>query len=1289
MNRFKTRPDWSFLRTISRLILIACLSSGFLSLAEEPFVEEFDGPELDESWMIFDKEGDTHKGFTGKGEYEIVDSQSTADAGLGRALSGTGDFTADVSLRLQDFFEGRADFKFRFLAPKFMELVFNSNDLIRVYSGERGGNAVSLPAFGYPGDAPMHIRFSWTESSGTMRVGVAIEEDPLQLITTIDGLTGFQPTRVDLVLFRIGPGDHSPRLFLDRFEILDEALPVGIPAFSDDFSGPDLGEGWSPLDNEDGATQIGFADGRYEIKDNQKGGDAGVRRPVGGTGSFTATARLTLQDFAGSNSDFKFRFLGGKFIEVVYNSFDDIRVFSGEVGGNIGRFNKVGFQDGDVLDFKMAFDSVTGTVQVGFAQNGGPMILLAEESSLFGFEPKNVDLMLFKFGDGNGNAPRLLLDQFELNSGYLPLAVEPFTDDFDGPALAAAWNPVGNEAGQAGFLDGGHYEIKGGEGDESNGLRLRLPAPGSVTVDLKAKLTGFSGSDADFRLRLPGPGDTQLAFGGDGSLRVFSQEKGGEILKLDDFNLGNDEPLDVRIAWNADSLALEMGVAKNGEDLELIVSEFDVSSFDPRSLEILLSNSGETSLMLDKIAVRQGFAAVPVERIEPFVDEFDGPDLSLDWAELDDVAQIGFSDGLYQFSDPSRSAGVAGIQTPIIGGGSFTVDADIIFDEFLGTGSDFKIRLFGGAFIELVYNSFDDIRVHSGEKGPINRINKVGITHGVPVHFRFIWNEAIGTAQYGMMINDGPWTIIGTATGLTDFTPNSVDMVMFKFGDGPVPLVSIDRFELRPGVFEMPTTPPVQPFQDSFDGPDLAEGWSLIDDSTDAQVGFSDGRYQVQDPSTSAGAAGIQRKLVGMGGSFTADLAVRLDQFSGSNSDFKFRFLGGRFLEIVYNSFDDLRVFSQERGENVARLQGVGIQDGDDLQLRLIWDDSAKEAVVGLAVGSDPMMEIARVADLKEFGPATVDFILFKFGEGNGNTPAMTIDSFEITSAVVPIPEVLPPVEAFADTFDGPELGEGWTLRDETPEAQIGFNDLGAYQVNEPSTSSGGDAGIRRALPGGGSFTADLELQFQDFSGSNSDFKFRFFGGKFIELVYNSFDDIRVFSAEKGGNVNRINKVGITDGVPLHFRFTWDAEGGTATFTLSIDGGAMQEIASADGLTAFSPDTVDFVMFKFGEGNGNTPKMLIDRFEIQPGIAPPPGAGMLAPVEITGIDLSGDAALTATITWTSAPGESYNLEWSENLIDWSELASGIASAGDETSASEMEIPQEVSHRFYRVLRSNP
>ena len=93
----------------------------------------------------------------------------------------------------------------------------------------------------------------------------------------------------------------------------------------------------------------------------------------------------------------------------------------------------------------------------------------------------------------------------------------------------------------------------------------------------------------------------------------------------------------------------------------------------------------------------------------------------------------------------------------------------------------------------------------------------------------------------------------------------------------------------------------------------------------------------------------------------------------------------------------------------------------------------------------------------------------------------------EIRDGVFPIPEVQPPAEGIVELFDGPELGEEWSVRDDSVEAQIGFTGDGRYQVNEPSTSAGGDAGIRRSFTSGGSFTADLKMHFEDFIGSHTD----------------------------------------------------------------------------------------------------------------------------------------------------------------------------------------------------------
>ena len=170
--------------------------------------------------------------------------------------------------------------------------------------------------------------------------------------------------------------------------------------------------------------------------------------------------------------------------------------------------------------------------------------------------------------------------------------------------------------------------------------------------------------------------------------------------------------------------------------------------------------------------------------------------------------------------------------------------------------------------------------------------------------------------------------------------------------------------------------------------------------------------------------------------------------------------------------------------------------------------------------------------------------------------------------------------------------------------------------------------------------------------------------------------------------MNRIDDIGVTDGVPLHFRFIWDAETGNATYGVSIDGGAMLEIATAEGLKEFAPNIVDFVMFKFGEGNGNTPKMLVDHFEIRDGVFPLSEGDDGPVIEITDIDVTDEAPQAVTITWSSTQGAAYKVEWSNNLVDWNGLADNIVSSGEETSAKDADIPGDVDRRFYRVRQSN-
>ena len=276
-----------------------------------------------------------------------------------------------------------------------------------------------------------------------------------------------------------------------------------------------------------------------------------------------------------------------------------------------------------------------------------------------------MDLLLFKFGEGNGNAPRLQLDRFEIRDGFLPVEVQPFLDEFDGPELHPDWVKLDAEGDtQVGFNGSGQYEVKDTQTSDDAGLRLRMPAPGSITADVSAKLEDFAGSDSDFRVRFPGTGAIDVILDSSGKLSVLSG--GEEISAKEGFDLVDGDTLDVRVTHDRENSDLQVGVGLNGEGLNAIVNDSGFDEFDPRVLEIVLAKDGEGNgksprMLLDRVSVRQGFSPVPVDQIEPFADTFDGPELEEGWSIQDEEAQKGFEDGAYQISDASTSANTAGI----------------------------------------------------------------------------------------------------------------------------------------------------------------------------------------------------------------------------------------------------------------------------------------------------------------------------------------------------------------------------------------------------------------------------------------------------------------------------------------------------------------------------------------------------------------------------------------------------------------------------------------------------
>lgn len=72
----------------------------------------------------------------------------------------------------------------------------------------------------------------------------------------------------------------------------------------------------------------------------------------------------------------------------------------------------------------------------------------------------------------------------------------------------------------------------------------------------------------------------------------------------------------------------------------------------------------------------------------------------------------------------------------------------------------------------------------------------------------------------------------------------------------------------------------------------------------------------------------------------------------------------------------------------------------------------------------------------------------------------------------------------------------------------------------------------------------------------------------------------------------------------------------------------------------------------------------------------------VAALEITGIELNATAD-AATVTWTSRPGVTYALDFSEDLVSWEEVEGDIASGGAVTTFTETGL-EPGRRRFYQV-----
>ena len=76
-----------------------------------------------------------------------------------------------------------------------------------------------------------------------------------------------------------------------------------------------------------------------------------------------------------------------------------------------------------------------------------------------------------------------------------------------------------------------------------------------------------------------------------------------------------------------------------------------------------------------------------------------------------------------------------------------------------------------------------------------------------------------------------------------------------------------------------------------------------------------------------------------------------------------------------------------------------------------------------------------------------------------------------------------------------------------------------------------------------------------------------------------------------------------------------------------------------------------------------------------------PGKGV--PLQVTGFGMNGEP-VTASITWTSSPGEFYAIESSADLRQWEEIDDGILSQGQSTTY-DFQLTGGLKKVFYRIV----
>jgi hypothetical protein len=209
----------------------------------------------------------------------------------------------------------------------------------------------------------------------------------------------------------------------------------------------------------------------------------------------------------------------------------------------------------------------------------------------------------------------------------------------------------------------------------------------------------------------------------------------------------------------------------------------------------------------------------------------------------------------------------------------------------------------------------------------------------------------------------------------------------------------------------------------------------------------------------------------------------------------------------------------------------------------------------------------------------------------------------------------------FTENFSGSTLAPNWTLSSPSPGA---LNGSGQFVMSAPP---GGTQTTIQDNTGGtaGSFVSDLNVWFNPMTSApatETDFNWRFFGPNgFVEVVFNNFSELRVYSSAAGGNVgdipNLTSSASYADGATLNLTMSYNQPSDTFQVLYGLNGGAQSVLGSYTGAGNFYTSWTDCRMDKWGNTNPNQAYGYLDSWDLQ--VAPVPEPTTLAFAGLAGL----------------------------------------------------------------------